>query len=92
MTACDRCKGEGVREDEDGAEIVCSECCGLGYPDAADMLATLICVRNFDRMARALGQPGIGAALRGRIARTIATVADYSTERYAEIRAKEVAG
>lgn len=88
MTACDFCNGRGIREDADGNESVCGFCCGLGYPDAADMLATLIVVRDADRLAKACGQPGMATALRARIAKTIATVANFSTERFAEIRAK----
>ena len=100
MIPCPTCKGtgtvahhtpgfEGAPERDD--EVVCSECLGLGYPDAADMLACIIAIRQSDALARSLGQPGLGSMLRARIAETMAKVCDYSTERYAEMRARGVA-
>lgn len=102
MTACPKCHGdghyeshtpgfEGVPERDD--EVTCSECFGLGYMEAAEMLTLIIGIRQADNMARALGEPGLCLATpwRARMAKVIATVADYSTERFAELRAKEMA-
>lgn len=99
MTPCERCHGagsyehhthgfEGVPERDD--EVVCSDCGGLGSCEAFDMLACLILVRDAHRLAVRLGGVGIGGAQYARLARTIASVADYSTERFAELRAREM--
>ena len=99
MTPCETCRGngsyernvpgfEGVPERDD--EVICSDCGGLGYIEAFDMLTCIIAIRDSDRLARSLGQPGIGGMYRRLIANVVAKVTDYSTERLAEIRAKEV--
>ena len=69
MTPCETCRGsgsygrnvpgfEGVPERDD--EVICSDCGGLGYVEAFEMLTCIIAIRDSDRLV-----VGYGTSIRG---------------------------
>jgi hypothetical protein len=93
LHACPECAGAGQKEKtvnlgngiEADVECMCGACCGLGYLEAADMLRTLVAIRDAHHLARMNDQPGLGLALAERVAHVLATM-PYSSLRYAEMK------